>query len=486
MAIISIGMLRQASIMVKSGDMLFLSRGAWIFILLIASFRPGAIYGQETLDRPLSLSVVVEEAEKNYPSIHISQENLNASVANLALARTAYLPRLDGVAQFNRGTRNNIFGSVLPNSVVPPMSGPVIGTNNGGSVWGSAAGLLISWQPFDFGVRGANIRAATSIRDRTSAANQQTQLDVAISAADAYMTVVASQSARTAALAAVNNWETLRKTIHALVSSELRPGADEARIEAEKAAAVTQLALADQAIATSQATLRRFLKNSEFGPLNVGRLLTDVPYVPDSDAPLGASNTPTMLEQHALVQQNMAQLKAIEKSWVPQFNLEGAIYARGSGAETNGQRLSGVNGLAPNVGNYVTGINITFPFMDFVGVHAREAAQAANLRAAKGNEELTERNLQEQFAQAQASLSTTRVIVQNTPIQLKTAQTSLDQATARYKAGLAPIDDVAQAQRLLVAAQIDDALARLNVWRAFLHLQYVRGDLLPFLQEVNK
>ena len=28
------------------------------------------------------------------------------------------------------------------------------------SVWGSAAGLLVSWEPFDFGLRKANVLAA--------------------------------------------------------------------------------------------------------------------------------------------------------------------------------------------------------------------------------------------------------------------------------------------------------------------------------------
>jgi hypothetical protein len=41
---------------------------------------------------------------------------------------------------------------------------------------------------------------------------------------------------------------------------------------------------------------------------------------------------------------------------------------------------------------------------------------------------------------------------------------------------------VAQAQRLVVQAEMDDSIARLNVWRAFLQLQLVRGDLQPFLQ----
>jgi outer membrane protein len=75
-----------------------------------------------------------------------------------------------------------------------------------------------------------------------------------------------------------------------------------------------------------------------------------------------------------------------------------------------------------------------------------------------------------------------RSIAKNTPIQAASARTALAQAAARYKAGLTSVDDVAQAQRLVVQAEMDDSIARLNVWRAFLHLQCIRGDLQPFLQ----
>jgi outer membrane protein len=39
---------------------------------------------------------------------------------------------------------------------------------------------------------------------------------------------------------------------------------------------------------------------------------------------------------------------------------------------------------------------------------------------------------------------------------------------------------------LLVQADMDNSIARLNVWRAFLKLQYIRGDLQPFLQEAKR
>ncbi len=439
-------------------------------------------------DAGLSIVTVVRDAERDYPLIRVTDAELNASIANIRLLRTAYLPRVDGIAQFNRATRNNVFGTLLPQATLPSISGPVIGSNNGDSVWGSATGLLVNWQPFDFGLRHASVESAIAAKDRASATAQRTQLEVSTAAADAYLTVVVASKAQKAAQAAVDNWETLRQSIHALAAAQLRPGADESRVEAEKAFAKTQLALAEEAVEMSQATLAKFLiqpKANAAARLST-EILTQLPAITDDGAPFTPSANPAMAEQKASIAQTAAQLHATERSWVPQFNLEAAAYARGTGAETDGQRLGGANGLAPNVGNYAVGVNITFPFMDFASIHAREASQASTLEAAQANEELTGRALQEQFAQARASLRASRAVAENTPVELTAAQTTMAQANARYEAGLSSIDDVAQAQRLLVQAEIDDAIARLNVWRAFLHLQAVRGDLEPFMRAASQ
>ena len=432
----------------------------------------------------LTIVQVVQDAEQNYPAIHLSEQDLNAAVANIRLARTAYLPRLDGIIEINRATRNNVFGTLLPQNTLPSMSGPVIGTNNAGSVWGSATGLLINWQPFDFGLRHANVEAASAARERANATVQRSELEVSSAAADAFLTVLAARQTQNSAQVAVDTWEILRKSIHALTAAELRPGADESRIEAEKAAANTQLALATEAVEMGEATLAKFLSKPDdiTKPFNSAHLLGEVPIGVEDDVAFHPESTPVMLEQHAAVSQSAAELRATDRSWVPQFNLEAAGYGRGTGAETTGQRLSGANGLAPTVGNYAVGLNVTFGFLDFASIHAREASQAATLKAEQSRETLVGRQLQEQFSQAQAALRAMRSVAKNTPIQVEAARTALSQSTARYKAGLTSIDDVAQAQRLVVQAEMDDSIARLNVWRAFLQLQSVRGDLQPFLQ----
>jgi outer membrane protein len=464
-------------------------RGIGVGCFLVVSYSAVALAQSQAVVTPgvtpeLTIGQVVQDAQQNYPAIHVSEQELNAAMANIRLARTSYLPRLDGIVEVNRATRNNVFGTLLPQSILPSMSGPVIGTNNGGSVWGSATGLLLNWQPFDFGLRRAKVEAAAAARDRANAYVQRSQLEVSSAAADAFLTVLAAGQARNAAQVAVDNWETLRKSIHALTAAELRPGADESRIEAEKAAANTQLALAIEAVEMGHATLSKFLSKPDNlpRPLNSTHLLGEVPLGVEDDGAFHPANTPAMLEQHAVVSQSASELRATDRSWVPQLNLEAAGYGRGTGAETNGQRLSGANGLAPTVGNYAVGLNVTFSFLDFASIHAREASQAATLKAEQARETLVGRQLQEQFDQARAALRAMRSIAKNTPIQASAARTALSQATARYKAGLSSIDEVAQAQRLVVQAEMDDSIARLNVWRAFLQLQSVLGDLQPFLQ----
>ena len=440
----------------------------------------------KTTDGEISLKDVVDAALRDYPQIRVSQEELNASIAEIRQARTAYLPRADALLQANRATRNNVFGTLLPQSTIPSISGPVINSNNAGSVWGSATGVLVSWQPFDFGLRHANVQAARAAKNKLDAALSNSRLEVGAAAADAFLTYVAAKETVRAASAAVENWNTLLKTIHALTTTQLRPGADESRIEAESAMARNQLVYAKQAEQDSRATLVKFLTSPTADlTLDSERLLAHLP--PDAEEPgFSSANHPLMEEQKAAVAQSADQLHALERTWVPQFTLEGAASARGTGAESDGRRLPGWNGLAPNVQNYAAGFNVTFSFLDFASIHARESAQSATVRVEQARQQLIDKTLNETFEKAKAALAAAREVAKNTPIELRSAHMAFDQAKARYQAGLTPIDDLAQAQRLLVQAEVDDSIARLTVWRALLQLDAARGDLQPFLQAVNK
>jgi outer membrane protein len=433
----------------------------------------------------MSIGQAVEAALHNYPSIKVSQEQIAAAAAGITLARTAYLPRVDGLAQVNRATRNNVFGMLLPQSVIPSISGPVLGTNNTGTAWGSALGALVSWEPFDFGLRKATVAAAEASRAQSEATLKRSEYEVAVTAADAFMTLAAAQETVTAAQAGVTRGETIARTIGALVRSELRPGADQSRAEAEVAAARTQLIQAEQAVAVARANLARFTGGE---PAQIAIAAPGFAQLPPDHgaAAFDAAANPIAMEQNAAIEQAKAQLHALERSYFPKFYLQGSAYARGTGAETNGSILGGVNGLAPTIQNFALGFSVTFPVFDFASLQAREAAQSATVRAQAARAQQIATDLKAQWNVAVARLEGARRIAANTPVEVSAARAAAQQATARYQAGLGNIDAVAEAQRLVTQAEIDDALARLGVWRGLLAVAAAAGDIRPFLAEVGR
>ena len=433
----------------------------------------------------LTLSQAVESSLKNYPSIRVSQEQINVAAAAIQLARTAYLPRVDALAQVNRATRNNVFGLLFPQNVIPSMSGPVIGSDNLGSVWGSAVGGLVTWEPFDFGLRSANVGVASAARAQSEATVKRTQFEVAVAAVDAYLTLVAAQETVRAAQAGVDRAETVVKTITAQVNAQLRPGADQSRAQAELAAARTLLIQAQQAVEVSRANLSQFVGTD---PSQIAVVTGSLVQLPPEQAPaaLNTAVNPVMIEQTAAIDHARAQLRALERSYFPRFYLQGAAYGRGTGAETNGNRLGGLNGLAPNFQNYALGFSVTFPIFDLPSLHAREAAQSATIRSQAARSEQIAVDLRAQWNRAVATLNGAWRIAANTPVQVSAAQTAVQQATARYQSGLGVIDEVAEAQRLLTQAEIDDVIARLSVWRGLLGIATAAGDLQPFLTEASQ
>ena len=144
--------------------------------------RPGVPQRQAfTLDQAMQYAV------DHYPTVRAALEQVNASTAGVSVAKSAYLPRLDSLWQSNRGTANNIFGQVLPQSVIPAMSGPVLASASGGSVWGSATGALFSWEPFDFGLREAAVAGAEAALARARAGEALTRLDVQTAVGTAFL-----------------------------------------------------------------------------------------------------------------------------------------------------------------------------------------------------------------------------------------------------------------------------------------------------------
>lgn len=434
---------------------------------------------------PLTVSQAVERAVHQYPSVPASEEQVNAAIAAIRQARTNYLPNVDALSQVNRATRNNVFGLLLPQTVLPTISGPVLGTNSGKSVWGSAAGVLVSWEPFDFGRRRALVTSAEATRNRAERTERRTQFEVSTTTAAAFLTWVASEQTVRAAQAAVDRAQVLVRAVTALTNAQLRPGADLSRANTELEAAQTQLLQAEQSVAVARAVVAQYtgVDGSTMQALP-GHLLDLPSELPAETAHL--AQNPAAQEQQAVVEESEARLRILERTYRPTFRLQLGAYSRGTGALPDGSTLGGGNGLAPNYFNAGAGFTVQIPLLALPLIRAQQAQEAALGRSAEATYRRVLTDLQAQLQAAQATWTQARRIAELTPQEVADARTGFEQTNAQYRSGLTTIVAVAEAQRLLAQAEIDDALARLAVWRALLQMQTAGGDITPFLAQASR
>ena len=158
--------------------------------------------------RQFTVQESVAYALADYPAVRAAMEQYNASKASVGLAKTSYIPRLDTVWQGDRGSRESVLGVLLPQT-------PNILTGTQGTVtphsyrpfWTSGAGVLLSWEPFDFGFRRSQVRSAQTTESRIGEQVQLTRLGVAAAVAEASLAVLAGEQRVNASLADVNRRE---------------------------------------------------------------------------------------------------------------------------------------------------------------------------------------------------------------------------------------------------------------------------------------
>ena len=407
-----------------------------LFLLLLAA--------ASRAQSPLSLGEAVERARANYPAVRVSAGRAAEAAAAIQLARTAWLPRVDTIAQVNRATRNNVYGMLLPQPVIAPISGPPNPNNSGTNVWGSAVGFLVSWEPLDFGYRKAAVDAADAARKRAESTVERTMFETGAAAADAFLTILAAQQTALAAKAGVERARVLDEVVGALARAELRPGADAARVKAEVAAAQAALIQAEQAVEIARTSLGQLVgaPGSQLA-IDASKFLTAAPGL-DTPASAPASH-PVLREQAAAIDEANARMRTLDRSYFPKLNLQAATYARGTGANPDFTTGGPASGLGPNIYNWGIGFSVTFPVMDYASLRARKQAEAARSQTETARLDLQRTNLNAEIEKAASRQNAARRIAQTTPLQLEAARAAQTQATARYKAGLGTIVEVADA-----------------------------------------
>lgn len=450
-------------------------------IALVALIPKAQAQWQPADSRTITIEQAIDYALQNYPAVRASLEELSAAHDRIGLARTAYLPQLSGIYQDSRATQNQVDGIWLPTSLNPAVEGPVQ-PSSGQSFWASQAAALFSWEPVDFGLRSARVDQARSAEDKSKADLALTRLQVATAVGNYFLLTAASEQATAAAQANVERWRLFAQSTHTLVDNQLRPGADASRADAELARATVRLYQSQQSERAERDTLAALMgvAGREI-QTDSARLLEQAPS--GSLPEIAASEHPLARDQMAAVRQMQADERILDRTDYPRLFLQAEAFGRGSEVPTNGSFVGNWDGLAPARGNWIAGFSILFP--DVFGLRALSAQKQISKAEEQSQKAHYDQVIQDVTGQIQAARDQLKLavsIANETPAELAAAQQSETQSRARYDASLATLVEVADAENLLAQAEVDNAVARLNVWHALFILANAQGDLQTFLQ----
>lgn len=454
---------------------------AIVALLLTASAAPRA-WPQAKARTPLTLEAAIDFALAHHPALRVQRAGERAAEADVAAAEAGILPRVDLSGQLNRATGNVLPGSLFAMPNIPSVSGPA-GTHDFDSgTFGSLFGVSAALDVAGLKRRMTLVDAALEERNRARAGTDARKLAVAFGAADAFVALVTQQEVVKATRASVERARTLATQLGTLAQSELRPAADAARAKAEQALAQTQLVRAQQVEAVRRALFAQALGaageafDAIAGPLTSKTSRAEVSS--------GARN-PLLVEAEAARAAALARSRATDLEYWPRVDVAAALWVRGSGYARANSIAAPADGLVPNTGNWAAGIVVSWPVLETFAVKARAAAAAANVEAAAARQDEIAQAVESQIDTARAALDGARAVAEQTQPALASARAAEEQARARFDAGLGAEIEVADAQRLLAQAELEDVSARLGVWSGMLLLSRALGDLTPFLTELR-
>ncbi len=438
----------------------------------------------DTTARTYTLEQAVADALANHPRLRASAAEESASEARVDEAKTGRLPDVGVSAQLNRSTGNTVPGTFFSAAGFVPISGPTRGKSLDEGVWQTGASLWATWDVLSLARQAAAVDVAIAGRSEAAAATSARRLDIAYRAADAYVVLLEAQEAVRAARVNVERARVLVGMTKPLVDQALRPGADQARAEAELASAQTTLARAEQSQEVRAAQLAEAVGNTALHVTAApSGLLGPVDGIAAraSASPTAPSTLhPDIVQSNAAVTRATEATRLVDVEFLPRLDLVAALWTRGSG-----YFQSPASGLVPDIANWAAGATLTWSFLDIPTIRARARVASATRDLAVARRDETVLSIAGQLATSTAVLRGALAVARQTPATLAAARTAEQQATARFKTGLAPVVDVADADRVLSQAEIDDAVARLEVRRALLLLARASGDLQPFFMQLR-
>lgn len=455
-------------------------------LALLGGSRGFAADANPSLVSQLTLSQAVEYALAHQPELSAQQAIEQQALAAVESARAGYVQQMDVAESMDWAqAAHNPVGLYLPLPGFPAFEGPRSSGSFGSGAWNGGISAFVSEDIAALIRQMAVVDSALAKRTQQKAATDEQRLLVAFGASHAFMNEVSAIQTVRATRAGVMRDEAFVTSVQGLVGSGLRPGADLARGQAELAVARNLELQAEQNQQVGYAALEQALGAIDMPKMQIstGKLLETAK---QKSLPSGSSPSDPLLRETAAGISSAEHLeRAAKLEYLPRFNVIAGVFGRGSGFGYGGSPVSSGSGTLPSSYNFAAGVVLTIPIEQILTAHADVDAARANLKLAQSQYQETVLQLRTQFDGARAILDSAGRIAANTVIELEAARASQRQNVARYQAGLATAVDVATANQVLTQAEIDNSVANVNVWQAFLLVWRAAGDLDPFFSAYN-
>jgi outer membrane protein TolC len=325
------------------------------------------------------------------------------------------------------------------------------------------------------------VALAEAGRGESQARLELVRYELADHVADAWFRATAAARAEAAARASVVRWKTALSSVDVLVKTGLRPGADASRLRTELIRAEADVLLAEERTHRALVEVARYLMQPE------KEIALDADWVlrpaGGASADGNAITHPLLALRGATIASLSADAALAQREWLPKIALYSAVSGRGTGARNNGEFRDGPAGLYPDTGNWAVGVGFTVDLFDLKRVRAHKEVRDHRVEEARALESEASVALRAIAEQARLSLETARAIAAKMPEALSAARELLTQSDVRYRTGLGTITELAEAQRTFEQAEVEDALAKVAVWRAAYGLAAARGNLTAFLEQ---
>ena len=436
-----------------------------------------------TAQNNLSIKAVLEQVEHNLPRLEALRQQVKATEQNITLAKNAFVPDINAGYQMNMATFNNITGMSYPGFLLP-ISGPPSVDNKLNFVPGSALGALVKWTPFSFGQRDAATEKATAQFKQANAAYNQELFQFQYSAINIYLEIVYCKQVLKSLQANIDRSKVSLDQVLVLAKTGLKPGIDTTQFQAAITQAEMDYLQTERSCQQKTTELTRLIGlNEPTANLVLIDTLFNQQTVIVTDT-VAINQHPYYLNIEAEKLLTEANFKTVQKSFAPQVDLWGNAYARGSGVNADGT-VDKIQGLGLSRTNLGVGLQLSVPILKFKRVNIEKKQyefllQSDNARLAQAHLEIS-KQIEDAVMQYQQYLK----IAAKSPQLLKAASDVYEGLKLSYETGLIDFTRLANSQYDLQRAEINNANARLQLWRSLLSIAVAKGNLNLFTDQLN-